>query len=161
MKIVVIILFALGFATGINLNFNSSAIFTPEYVVKSFTKDFSGASEVSWKRESNYLVASFQFNELPVKAFYTAEGVLIGTAKKVEAGTVPSHILDYIDHSQGQPVPSEIFLYTDIDPFDNVYLPKTRNTPTVYLVKLYVPGKELNAVFTPNRKAYNITIPGF
>ena len=162
MKTLIIILFTLGFTTGLHFNFNPSGIFTPSEVVKYFNKDFAEAKEVHWDRSSTYLTATFFINGVQVKAFYSLDGELIGTAKKIGISTVPENVRDYLNSRQVKYTNAEVYAYIDEDPFDNLYLPRTRNTPALYCVRLHYPDKQkdVTATFTPNRKAYNISIAG-
>lgn len=162
MKTIIIILFALGFATQFHFNTNTGSIFTPAAVVQNFTNDFSKATEVKWSRSSNYIIASFSMREVKVKAYYTLEGILIGTAKSLNSSQIPAMVKDYLASDEQKNSQSEVYLYSDDNPFDDIYLSRTRNKPTLYCVKVQYLNNEHSesATFTPNRKAYNITVPG-
>ena len=58
-------------------------------VAASFRQDFSQASSVSWKVNSDLYFASFQLNGVSVDAAYTTDGELVGTARKLDIDQVP------------------------------------------------------------------------
>ena len=58
-------------------------------VKAAFQQDFSHASSVNWKVNSDFYFASFELNGVSVDAAYNADGELIGTARKINIDQVP------------------------------------------------------------------------
>src|SRR5689334_2463668 len=49
--------------------------------MKNFKVDFAKASEVNWARTSNFDIATFRLKNQDFKAYYDAEGLLVGTTQ--------------------------------------------------------------------------------
>lgn len=58
-------------------------------VKAAFQTDFSGASQVSWEKTSDFYFATFQLNNVRVDAAYNEEGELLGTSRKIDATQLP------------------------------------------------------------------------
>ncbi len=58
-------------------------------VVAAFREDFSHASSVSWKMNSDFYFVSFQLNDVSIEAAYNADGELVGTARSMDVDQVP------------------------------------------------------------------------
>ena len=58
-------------------------------VKAAFQQDFSHASSVNWKMESDFYFASFQLNGVSIDAAYNADGELVGTSRKINLDQVP------------------------------------------------------------------------
>ncbi len=65
----------------------------PEKVTASvqaaFQQDFSSASGVTWKVNSDFYFATFLLNGISVDAAYNADGELLGTSRTISIGQVP------------------------------------------------------------------------
>jgi len=55
----------------------------------AFQQDFSRASSVSWKVNSDFYFATFQLNGVSVDAAYNSDGELVGTSRKIDVDQVP------------------------------------------------------------------------
>jgi hypothetical protein len=60
-----------------------------ETVNASFTKDFAGASHVSWQKISDFYFADFKVNDKTVNAAYNEQGELVGTSRRVSKDQLP------------------------------------------------------------------------
>lgn len=58
-------------------------------VKAAFQQDFSHASSVSWKVNSDFYFASFQVNGIAIDAAYNADGELVGTSRRIDIDQVP------------------------------------------------------------------------
>ena len=58
-------------------------------VKAAFQQDFSHASSVSWKENSDFYFASFQLSGVSIDAAYNADGELVGTSRKIDLDQVP------------------------------------------------------------------------
>ncbi|MEJ7587259.1 MAG: hypothetical protein WKI04_06825 [Ferruginibacter sp.] len=58
-------------------------------VKASFVKDFSAASNVSWKKIRDCYVATFTVNDTEINAAYNEDGVLVGTSREMETSQLP------------------------------------------------------------------------
>ena len=58
-------------------------------VKAAFKQDFSSASSVSWKVNSDFYFASFQLNGISVDAAYNAGGELLGISRTISIDQVP------------------------------------------------------------------------
>jgi hypothetical protein len=63
-----------------------------EKVLKAFTTEFNTAKDVEWTIGSNYYMASFQYNEKYVFAYYTEEGELIGLSRNMSPADLPLNL---------------------------------------------------------------------
>ena len=57
--------------------------------MKSFANDFENASDVQWKRTQDYDIAAFKQKGHEIKAFYDADGQLVGTTQFKTIGDLP------------------------------------------------------------------------
>jgi len=55
----------------------------------AFQQDFSRASSVSWKVNSDFYFATFQLNNISVEAAYNVDGELVGTSRRIDVDQVP------------------------------------------------------------------------
>ncbi len=58
-------------------------------VKAAFQQDFSRASSVSWKVNSDFYFATFLLNGVSVDAAYNADGELVGTSRRIDVDQVP------------------------------------------------------------------------
>lgn len=58
-------------------------------VEKSFQKDFSKASNISWEKSHNVYIAHFEVNNVTIEAAYNEEGELVATSRGFEAADLP------------------------------------------------------------------------
>jgi len=58
-------------------------------VEKSFQKDFSKASNISWEKSNNVYIAHFDVNNVKIEAAYNEDGELVATSRKFEAADLP------------------------------------------------------------------------
>ena len=58
-------------------------------VKAAFQQDFSYASSVSWKENSDFYFVSFQLKGVAIDAAYNADGELVGTSRKLDIDQVP------------------------------------------------------------------------
>lgn len=61
-------------------------------VKKSFTQQFTTASNVNWEKADDFYFAYFTMNNKDVSAAYNEQGELIGTSKVVDAAELPMAI---------------------------------------------------------------------
>jgi Flp pilus assembly protein TadD len=61
-------------------------------VKKSFTQQFSTASNVNWEKTDDFYFAYFTMNNKEVSAAYNEQGELIGTSKIIAAAELPMAI---------------------------------------------------------------------
>lgn len=67
------------------------------YRVKSaFETKFQGAKEISWTVREDFAKASFTLSGEKVEAFFSTDGDLIATTRKVQYGTLPINALQKI-----------------------------------------------------------------
>jgi hypothetical protein len=60
------------------------------YKVKTdFEARFRGAKDVSWTPRDNYIKVAFTLADQPVEAFFSHDGELIASSRKVEFGKLP------------------------------------------------------------------------
>jgi hypothetical protein len=61
-----------------------------ESPVRSFSRDFSGASVISWQREGDYSKVTFTMNNQVMYAFYSVEtSELVGVARNILSDRLP------------------------------------------------------------------------
>ncbi|MDE3143049.1 MAG: hypothetical protein KGL19_02760 [Bacteroidota bacterium] len=65
-------------------------------ILNSFGTDFKGAENVSWKVTSEFVKASFVYENTKLNAFYNLDGELIGTSKTFELNKLPKKALETI-----------------------------------------------------------------
>ena len=58
-------------------------------VEKSFQKDFSKASNISWEKSNNVYIAHFDVNNVSIEAAYNEDGELVATSRGVAAADLP------------------------------------------------------------------------
>lgn len=61
-------------------------------VKKSFTQQFSTASNVNWEKSDDFYFAYFTMNNKEVSAAYNEQGELVGTSKIIAAAELPMAI---------------------------------------------------------------------
>jgi hypothetical protein len=67
------------------------------YKVKNnFEAHFTGAKNVSWAQRDNYTKATFVLADQPVEAFYSVDGELVATSRKVEFNKLPLEAIQTI-----------------------------------------------------------------
>jgi hypothetical protein len=67
------------------------------YRIKTdFETRFSGATNVSWTVRDNYTKVAFTLAEQPVEAFFSHDGELIASSRKVEFGKLPLNAIQTI-----------------------------------------------------------------
>ena len=62
---------------------------TPETVTAAFVKDFTGASNVSWQKSSDFYFVDFTVNAKSISAAYNEKGELVGTSRRVSKDQLP------------------------------------------------------------------------
>jgi hypothetical protein len=78
-------------------------------VKTAFQTNFASASQVSWKKSSDFYFASFTLNQLPVEAAFNEEGELVGTSRKIAWAQLPLNLSvelskKYADYTQPEQV---------------------------------------------------------
>ena len=68
---------------------DSNATKTTSAVEKSFSKDFSNASNITWETKSNIYIAHFQLNNEFIEAAYSEDGDLVATSRTIAATDLP------------------------------------------------------------------------
>jgi hypothetical protein len=58
-------------------------------VEKSFQKDFSKASNITWEKSNNVFIAHFEVNNVSIEAAYNEDGDLVATSRQVAATDLP------------------------------------------------------------------------
>ncbi len=58
-------------------------------VEKSFQKDFSKASNITWEKSNNVFIAHFEVNSVSIEAAYNEDGDLVATSRQVAATDLP------------------------------------------------------------------------
>ncbi len=60
-----------------------------KYVVTSFNKEFSNASNVQWVSTKNYVKAQFSVNEMVLSAYFNRNGELIAVTRNLSPNQLP------------------------------------------------------------------------
>jgi hypothetical protein len=61
-------------------------------VLKSFSKDFAGVSEVQWTNGNEFYKAAFIYNSQHVIAFYNTDGELLGLTRYISSLDLPINL---------------------------------------------------------------------
>ena len=78
-------------------------------VKAAFQQDFSHASSVNQKVESDFYFASFQLNGVSIDAAYNEDGELVGTSRKINVDQVPLAIsMELAKKYQGYSISSQV-----------------------------------------------------
>jgi|SRR6516164_2847032 hypothetical protein len=62
-------------------------------VLTSFKEKFTGATNISWNKESDYQKATFSFNNQVLFAYFDAEGNLVATVRNILSDKLPINLL--------------------------------------------------------------------
>jgi hypothetical protein len=62
-------------------------------VLTSFKEKFSGASIISWNKESDFQKATFSFNNQVLFAYFDVEGNLVATVRNILSDKLPINLL--------------------------------------------------------------------
>jgi len=65
-------------------------------VKKSFDIQFTGAENVTWSTQANFVKASFTLLDENVDAFFDTDGELVGVSRKVDVKSLPLHAMQQI-----------------------------------------------------------------
>lgn len=90
----VLLTIMLAVATGITAFAGPSS--SSDRAQSHFTANFGKASNVSWKRDSQYDKVSFVSNGEAMQAFYNSDGDLIGTSKRYDFDKLPKRAINTI-----------------------------------------------------------------
>jgi hypothetical protein len=63
-----------------------------EKVLKAFNTEFNTAKDVEWTVGNDYYMASFQYNEKYVYAYYSTEGELLGLSRNLSPADLPLNL---------------------------------------------------------------------
>lgn len=63
-----------------------------EKVLNAFKTEFTTAKDVEWTVGSNYYMATFQYNENYVFAYYSEEGELLGLSRNISPTDLPLNL---------------------------------------------------------------------
>ncbi len=93
-------------------------------VLNSFTTDFKGAENVNWKISSDFVKASFVFEEKEYTAFYNFDGDLLGYSRSFAFNKLPKRAIETI--AAKYPYPpyklTECIEYTNADGEKNYFI---------------------------------------
>jgi len=68
-------------------------------VTSSFNKEFSGAREVSWQKDQNYVIATFNMKGQVMTAYYTPGGALEAVTHNLLSDQLPACLLTNLKKS--------------------------------------------------------------
>lgn len=93
--------------TALVMLFATSAFATEGDVVTikvkaGFDKDFAGATQVSWEKNSDFYFANFMLNGVSTAAAYNEAGTLVGTAQTIKSSELPADISAAVKNQFGQ-----------------------------------------------------------
>lgn len=77
----------------ITATFAQDAAPVPSAIVKELQLEFTGADNVQWKTTSNFYKASFTVGAQPLEAFYSFDGQLIATSRKISLEQLPMSLI--------------------------------------------------------------------
>ncbi|MBL7733381.1 MAG: hypothetical protein JNM88_19595 [Chitinophagaceae bacterium] len=63
-----------------------------EKVLNAFNTEFKAATNVEWTIATDYYMASFQYNEKYINAFYSTEGELLGLSRNLSPADLPLNL---------------------------------------------------------------------
>ena len=86
-KLFITALIAVAIGTSAFADPNTSAVNSK--VLNNFSNEFKGAVNVNWKISSNFIKASFVYDEKVTDAFYSGDGDLIGTSREFNFAKLP------------------------------------------------------------------------
>ena len=101
----------------------------------TFQKTFVGASDVKWSEGKETIAASFILNDSRVVAFFSYDGELLGTARKVLFNQLPLAVVREINSRYGSAPIADITEYS-------------RNEDTFYDMVVDRPEKQLKVRVT-------------
>jgi len=132
-KLFITALIAVAIGTSAFADPNTSAVNSK--VLNSFSNEFKGAENISWKITSNFIKASFVYDEKSYDAFYTADGDLIGTSSEFNFAKLPKKAIAAI--AQKFPYPpyklKECIEYTNADGEKNYFISFERSSQLLVL----------------------------
>ncbi len=86
MTAAVLLLSAGSFAAGVN-----------EKALSAFSKDFSGATNVSWEERENFYLVEFKVGDIRFNAAYNEEGELLAASKSLSLQELPVAVIQAVN----------------------------------------------------------------
>ena len=71
-------------------------------VKAGFNKEFTGATQVSWEKVSDFYFANFQLNGRTIAAAYNEAGELVGTSKSIKLSELPLSVSQAVTEKYGK-----------------------------------------------------------
>jgi len=122
------------FSLTTSATFASGGSSVNESVLKSFKKEFSGASNVSWVKLTDELYRfGFNYKGKDVQAFFTETGTLIATGSEISEDNLPLVVSKTVDLKYAGYRKTEIIEYTMDD--NTEYLITLSKDGKSYVVK--------------------------
>ena len=132
-KLFITTLIAVAIGTSAFADPNTSAV--NRKVLNNFSNEFIGAKNISWKISSDFIKASFVYDEKVIDAFYTADGDLIGRSCEFNFAKLPKKAIASI--AEKYPYPpyklKECIEYTNADGEKNYFVSFEKSSQLVVL----------------------------
>jgi len=132
-KLFITALIAVAIGTSAFADPNTSAVNSK--VLNNFSNEFRGSENVSWKISSNFIKASFVYDEKAYEAFYNVDGDLIGTSSEFNFAKLPKKAIATI--AKQYPYPpyklNECIEYTNADGEKNYFVSFEKSAQLVVL----------------------------
>ena len=86
----------------------------PASISNGLHQQFANVNNVQWQLAANYYKADFTINGQPLAAFYTLDGDMMGVARPLTAGELPTALLKEVQDKQSGNTVTDLFqLFSD------------------------------------------------